>query len=66
MIDISLVKESTLVVEGIDHRDAPDYCDAYFSYGEYYDRTILTDEQLERLAKDCPDMLYDAILNTIY
>ena len=66
MLDISLIKESTLVVENIDHRDAPDYCDAYFSYGEFYNGDVLTDDQLERLAEMCPDMFYDAITNTIY
>jgi len=66
MIDTSLVKESTLVADGIDYRDAPDYCDAYFSYGEFYNGDVLTDDQLERLTEMCPDVLYDVIINTIY
>ena len=33
-----------LEVDGIDHRDSPDYSDAYFSYGCYKDGTELTDD----------------------
>ena len=60
------VRENTLVIEGIDHSDHPDYCDAYYSYGEYYDGTILTDEQLEELKEKDPDLFYEVLTNTIY
>lgn len=66
MIDTSLVKENTLVIEGIDHKDAPDYCDAYYSYGEYYDGTILTDEQLDELKEVDSELFYAILTNTIY
>jgi predicted NAD/FAD-binding protein len=40
---------STLVVDGIDTKDYPDFCDAYFSEGEYEDGTQIEDEVLEEL-----------------
>lgn len=43
---------STLEVDDINHRDAPDFTDAYFSYGEYTDGTQLTDDELNRLSDD--------------
>lgn len=37
-------------VDGVDTRDHPDYCDAYFDYAEFEDGTALTDEQLDQLS----------------
>ena len=30
-------------IEGVDHSDHPDYCDAYFCYAEWENGTPLTD-----------------------
>jgi hypothetical protein len=40
-----------LEFEGIDHRDYPDYCDAFISAGQIDDRD-LTDEELDVLNDD--------------
>ena len=40
-----------LEFEGIDHRDYPDYCDAYISAGKIDDRD-LTDEEIDTLNND--------------
>ena len=42
-------------VDGVDTRDYPDYCDAYFSYAEYEDGTKLTDEELDDLTYSHPE-----------
>ena len=51
-------------VDGVDTRDYPDYCDAYFSYAEYEDGTKLTDEELDELTYNNPEdvhaMAWDA------
>lgn len=47
----------TLEVEDVDRRDYPDFCDAYFSYAEYKDGTVLTDEELEALTDEHGDVL---------
>ena len=41
----------TLELAGVDRRDYPDFCDAYFSYAEYTDGTPLTDAELEALTE---------------
>ena len=40
---------SSIELDGIDHRDYPDYCDAYVSYAEFKDGTPLTDDQMDEL-----------------
>ncbi len=42
----------SLVVDGIDTRDYPDFSDAYFASGEYMDGTPLPDEVLDELSND--------------
>jgi hypothetical protein len=42
-------------VDGVDTRDYPDYCDAYFSYAEYEDGTKLTDDELDDLTYKYPE-----------
>lgn len=36
--------------DGIDHRDYPDYCDAYVSYAAWDDGTPLSNEEIEEMA----------------
>lgn len=50
--DITMVDLDSLVVDGIDTRDYPDFCDAYFSAGCYLDGTPLPDDVLEALSED--------------
>ena len=38
-----------LEIDGVNHRDYPDYCDAYFSHAEYENGTWLTEAELEEL-----------------
>ena len=40
---------SSIEIDGIDERDAPDFVDSYISYAEWNDGTELTDEDLEHL-----------------
>jgi hypothetical protein len=42
----------SLVVDGIDTSDYPDFSDAYFASGEYMDGTPLPDEVLDELSND--------------
>jgi len=59
------VDVDSLVVDGIDPKDAPDYCDAYFSEGCFKDGTEMSDDELWMLGED-GDLLYDHIIGTIY
>jgi hypothetical protein len=48
--------------EGIDHRDYPDYCDAFCTYAEI-DGEPLTDEQLDELNDS--DFRYELLIETM-
>lgn len=58
------INYSSLELDGIDYNDAPDFCDAYFCYGEYTDGCELEDSVLEELS--CGDYKYEHIYNTVY
>ena len=40
---------SSIEIDGIDERDAPDFVDSYISYAEWNDGIELTDDELEQL-----------------
>jgi hypothetical protein len=44
-------KISNVELDGIDHSDYPDYCDAYIVSADY-DGEPMTDEQIEELNQD--------------
>lgn len=48
---------TSLEIDGIDHSDYPDYCDAFFSYAEFDDGTPLLDEELEYLTDHYSDVI---------
>lgn len=50
--------------EGIDHRDFPDYCDAFIS-SAIYDGRILSDDELDELNEDT-DLLYELLTDNLY
>jgi hypothetical protein len=52
------INHNTFEIDGVNDDDYPDFCDAYFSYAEWaVDGTPLTDEQLEKLTRDCAEEL---------
>ena len=40
---------NSIEIEGIQTKDYPDYCDAFVSYAEYKDGTVLTENQMDEL-----------------
>ncbi len=50
--------------EGIDHKDYPDYCDAYIVSADYNGEPM-TDEQIEDLAQDT-GLVYDLLIEHLY
>lgn len=56
-----IVDTGSLEIDGVDGRDAPDFSDAYFSAGQFKDGTDMTDEELNELAAEHPDLLYEKI-----
>ena len=61
-IDYALI--DNIVVEGIDGKDYPDFCDAFIASADYAG-TPMTDEMIEALNKDS-DFVYEQVLNFIY
>ena len=53
-------------VNGIDMRDYPDFCDAYFDSAYYEDGTALTDDELIELTDDNPLTLHEMVYDQIY
>jgi len=63
-MEIDYSKISNVYVEGIDHRDAPDFCDAFIASADY-DGEPMSDDMLEELNQD-GQYVYDAVINQIY
>ena len=61
---MELTKVTNIQFDGIDHRDYPDFCDAYICYAEY-DGEPMTDEQLEELHENI-DFVYNQLMNYIF
>jgi hypothetical protein len=61
-IDYALI--DNIVIEGIDGKDYPDFCDAFIASADHAG-TPMTDEMIEALNKDS-DFVYQQVLNFIY
>ena len=57
-------KIGSIEVEDIDHKDAPDFCDAFISYAEYNGREM-TEEELDQLNEDS-DFVYQAVCDYLW
>jgi len=55
-----------LEVDGVDSRDYPDFCDAYFSSAYYEDGIKLTDDELDRLTDLAGDILWEMAFETLH
>jgi len=53
-------------IDGVDMRDYPDFCDAYFSYAEYADGVKLSDDELDQLTDQNREQLNEMALESIY
>ena len=53
-----------VVIEGIEEKDYPDFCDAFVSSADY-DGEPMTDEMIDRVNDDS-DLLYDLIQKQLF
>lgn len=65
IMKIDVNKLEKIEVDGIDIGDYPDFVDAFISYAEI-DGVELTDEQLDELNDDYPDLVYDCVINYFF
>ena len=63
MIDTS--KLSNITVQGIDHKDRPDYSDAFIAYAEDEFGDPLSDEDLDALSNDT-DFVHSCLMKQLY
>ena len=61
---VKLMKLSNVQFEDIDHKDAPDFVDAFVSYAEE-DGEPLTEAELEELNEDS-DRVYELLMDYLY
>ena len=60
MSNLDYAKISNLEFDGIDHKDYPDYCDAFITNADY-DGVPMTEEQLEEINQD-GDFVYESLM----
>lgn len=60
------INKKSLEIAGVDMRDYPDFCDAYFDYAEFIDGTPLSDDELEQLTDSFRDILNEYAADSIY
>ncbi len=61
-LDYSLIEN--IEFDGIDHRDYPDYCDAYITSADY-DGREMTDEELDMINDDA-SFVYDSLMSYLH
>lgn len=65
MIDNKVVDAGSIVVDGIDIEDHPDYTEAYVRSAEYEDGSALDEDALAKLKLQYSDLIYDKVVDTI-
>jgi hypothetical protein len=55
---------SNIEFDGVDHNDAPDYCDAYIVSAKYDDREM-TEDEIDLLNED-RDFVHDSLMDSLY
>lgn len=60
------VEVGSIVIDGIDTSDYPDFCDSYISSCEFVDGTELNDSELEELKEILEDEWIEMIINELY
>lgn len=63
-MNMSQVSWSSLEVDGVNSQDYPDFCDAYFSYGETHEGRPLTEDELIELTELCGTTLNQMAMET--
>jgi hypothetical protein len=70
MVKTKLVLNGRAVVDaeidGVDYRDYPDFCDAYFASAFYEDGDALTDDELVDLRDQNSDEFYEMITDYLH
>jgi hypothetical protein len=57
-------KITNIEIDGIDTKDAPDFCDAFILSADY-NGVPMTDDQLDEINENS-DFVYDKVLDSLY
>lgn len=63
---LKLENITDIEIEGINHKDAPDYVDAFICSANWINGQELTDEELDELNSDYRDFVYEQVIKKIY
>lgn len=64
-MNINFDKVKILEIDGIDHNDYPNYCDAFIS-DALYDGKTMSDEMLDEINNEYPEFVYLQVMNKLY
>ena len=64
-IKLDRVDYNTIIIDGIDMKDYPDFVDAYPDSAQYFDGTYLTEDELYILKELVPDVIQQLALEQI-
>jgi hypothetical protein len=60
-------KVVSVEVDGVDSRDYPDFCDAYFSYAEFEDTgEPLDEDDMDLLQEVYPEVCYEMAYDSLH
>lgn len=60
------VDARTITVDGVDTSDYPDFSDAYAASASFEDGTALSEEELVMLQDTYPDVVYQAVTDSLF
>lgn len=66
MRDLNELDYKSIEIEGVNTCDYPDFVDAYISYACWLDGTELTDDELDYITSELPDLVYEKALAKFY
>jgi hypothetical protein len=65
-INGKLVNSSSIVLDGVDKADYPDFCDAYVEYAEFADGQPLTEIELIMIEDNYPELVNELAVESTW
>lgn len=59
MINLACINLNSVTVDNVDMNDYPDFVDAYIEYAEFTNGTPLSDDDLEMLTSEHPELVQE-------
>ena len=62
---LDLAKITNISVDGVNHKDHPEYCDAYILSADYNGKPM-TESEIDDLNNNYGGFVYDSVINSIF